>query len=174
MFDQSSIKITRYHINTDKTYFGLNLYRLERKLKPFIIASEIKSLTECKDTEDENTFLAKTTLLRGIEFPAIYQSLFPMPLDILADCCQDFLVFRSTIEMAGCLVLDELVERGVFGEDWEGLFRSVTNELASTVLYDIDKLDFTITEASQAAFEKILAAPVQPLFSAQAAKHKSV
>ena len=162
------------HINADKTYLGLNLYRLERKLKPFIIASEIKGLTECKDTENENTFLAKTILLRVIEFPAIYQSLFPMPLDALAGCCQDYLVFRSTIEMAGCLVLDELVERGVFGEDWEDLFRSVTNKLASTVLYDIDKLDFTITEASQEAFEKILAAQVKLLFSAQIAKNESV
>lgn len=162
------------HINADQTYFGLNLYRLERKLKPFIIASEIKGLTACEKPKAERKFLLKTTLLRGIEFPEIYQALFSMQLGALADCCQEFLVFRSTIEMAGCLVLDELVERGVFGEDWEDLFRSMTNELASTVLYDIDKMDFTITESSQTAFEKILAAPVQPLFSAQADENKSV
>ena len=162
------------HINADKTYFGLNLYRLERKLKPFIIASEIKGLIECKDALDANTFLVKTILLREIEFPAIYQSLFTMPLAALEYCCQDFLVFRSTIEIAGCLVLDELVELGVFGEDWDDLFRRMTNELASTVLYDINKLDFTITEASQAAFEMILAAPVQPLFSTQSDENESV
>ena len=153
------------HIKADQTYWGLNLYRLERKLKPYAITNEVKTLAACQDKADESRFLLQSVILQDIEFPAVHAFLSSLEPEISRACSQDFSVLRSNVELGGCLILDALVEAGVFGDDWETLFRDMTNRLAERVLYDPEKLDFTVTEHSQQAFEKLLAAPVKQEFS---------
>ena len=60
-----------------------------------------------------------------------------------------------------CLVIDEFVEKGCFGDDWESLFIQMTNEMAESVFYAPSEIDFTVTDGSQEKFQELLDAPVR-------------
>lgn len=72
----------------------------------------------------------------------------------------EFRTFLRGFIMSSCLIMDELVEQGIFGEDWEKLFINEVNEQFDSVLYDPHELDFSITKDSQKQFERLLHAPV--------------
>ena len=55
-------------ICADKEYYGLNLYRLERRMRPHGIIREVKKLEECITKVDEITALLKTVFLDDICF----------------------------------------------------------------------------------------------------------
>ena len=61
---------------------------------------------------------------------------------------------------SSCLILDELIERETFGENWESLFIDTINKMAEDVLYNPQEIDFSVTEDSQKYFERILHAGV--------------
>ena len=75
-------------------------------------------------------------------------------------CAVEFPGYLSDITGTSCLILDELVERGVFEEDWKNLFREITNEMAGEVLFHPNEIDVTVEEESQMYFEWLLCAPV--------------
>lgn len=153
------IKVILSHINNDKEYYGLNLYRLERRLQPYKIINEVNGLLAC-ESELENLFLWKTVILSDISFPRLYQNFVSLPCNEAEVYAKEFSGFLQDIVVSSCLILDELVERETFGDGWENLFRTMINELAEDVLYNPSQLDFSIQEDSQAKFEKLLAAPV--------------
>lgn len=53
------------HINKDKKYYGLNMYRLERRLNPYTIMSEVKKLSACKSEDETAEFLVKFAMASG-------------------------------------------------------------------------------------------------------------
>jgi len=75
-------------------------------------------------------------------------------------CADEFPGHLTHIAGSTCLIIDALVERGVLGDDWEELFRNMTNKMAEDVLYDPSKIDFTVKEKSQEKFIRLLHAPV--------------
>ena len=163
-------RIILSHIIRDTEYYGLNLYRFERKLKPYIIINEVNSLLACQTIDEEDVFLMQSVYLSNISFPKLYKSFASVPLqlrdkfDYVELCADEFPRFLHDIVCTSCLILDELVENGTFGDDWENLFRNVINEMAEDVLYDPAKIDFTTKEGSQEKFEKLLAAPIFAMF----------
>ena len=129
-------------------------------MRPYGIIHEVKKLEACTTEEDEAKTLLKTVYLDDICFPAIYEKLFVLPfplVELFAEVFSQYII-RFTVE--SCLILDELIEDGVFGNNWETLFRDMSNELAETVLYDPAKIDFSITEASQEKFMRLIHAGV--------------
>lgn len=153
------IKVILSHINNNKEYYGLNLYRLERKLQPYKVINEVNGLLAC-ESDLENFFLWMTVILGNINHPKLYQDFALLSHYITELYANEFPKFLQDIVISSSLILDELVERGTFGDDWENLFRTMINELAEDVLYDPSHLDFSIQEGSQEKFEKLLAAPV--------------
>lgn len=153
-------RVVLSRICADKEYYGINLYRLERRMRPHGIIREVKKLEECTTKVDEITALLKTVFLDDICFPAIYEKLFALPLGKTILFAEILLEYIPCFAVESCLILDELVERGVFGNDWEELFRDMSNELAETVLYDPAAIDFSVTEVSQEKYRRLLNAGV--------------
>lgn len=159
------------HILKDKEYFGLNLYRLERKLQPFIITEEVKILLACQTFEEELDFIKKSVVLKDITFPKLRKMFFSLPRCYMESCAAEFPGYLKDIACSSCLILDELVENGVFGEDWENLFRSIVNEMATSVLYNPKEIDFTVTEESQKKFLKVLSVPALYILSEEKSQY---
>lgn len=133
-------KMDLFHICKNRRYFGINLYRLERRLQPYKIINEVKRLTECNSPEVEAELLLKTVLLDEICFPKIYEDLLPNPVDIIDQYANEFL-YTLTDEVAiSDLILDELVEKGFWKEEWETLFLNKINEMAEEVFYNPEKM----------------------------------
>ena len=153
------IKVILSHIHKDKEYYGLNLYRLERRLQPYKIINEVNDLLACPPGL-EDYILWMTVILGDTSFPKLYQDFSSLPCDKAELYAEEFPGFLQDIVISSCLILAEVVKKGTFGNDWENLFRTVMNELAEDVLYDPSQLDFSIKEGSQEKFEKLLAAPV--------------
>ena len=153
-------KIILVRICGDKEYYGINLYRLERRLRPYLISHEVKWLEACTSYEEKRAVLAKTVCLDDICFPGLYEKLFKLPMrfaSLLAQICSEYL---ARISMESCLILDELVERNSFGDDWENRFRGISNALAESVLYDPATIDVSATKKSQQEFLRLLNAGV--------------
>lgn len=153
-------QLIKSRICQNEEYYGINLYRLERRMRPHIITREVKKLTESVSEEDENNFLLKAVCLDNICFSGIYKKLFELPLEETYLYAEVFLQYIERSAVESCLILDELIERGFWKDTWEKLFRDISNELADIVLYDFEKIDLSITEKSQQSFLKILHASV--------------
>ena len=77
----------------------------------------------------------------------------------------NFLRFRQLLVTSSRLIIDELVEKNYFGENWSNLFLEIINELAEKVFYNISDIDFTLshTPSTQKYFEEIILQPVRDL-----------
>jgi len=159
------------HILNDKEYFGLNLYRLERRLQPYIITEEVKILLACQTFEEELDFLTKSVVLKAITFPKLRKIILSLPKCYMEACAAEFPRYLKDIACSSCLILDELVESGAFGENWEDLFRSIVNEMAPSVLYNPQEIDFSVTEESQKKYMKVLSFPVLYMLSEEKSQY---
>lgn len=150
------------HINGNKEFYGLNMYRFERRLMPYCIMSDVKKLLAYQDAEDKVNYLMRTVTLRGITFPKVYDKLItsPCPSNELGLFACEFPRFLENIAISNCLIIDELVEKGIFGTNWERLFCDILNAMTEKVFYAPTNLDFTVTKESQTEYEALLAAPV--------------
>ena len=151
------IKAELFHICENKEYYGLDIYRLEMTSKPYILTSESKVLSKCQSDEERQYILMRFVILKDIFFPKVYQSLAQLSFDEMMVCAMNFEGSRQTVNILGCLILDELVEKGIFGSDWEGLFCTILNEMAESVFYKPSELDFTVTTESQKNFMDLVA-----------------
>ena len=79
----------------------------------------------------------------------------------MALCAKTFSEFLHMVVVSGCLVLDELVEKGCLRDDWEALFIQMTNEMAESVFYAPSEIDFTSADDSQEKFQELLDTPVR-------------
>jgi len=72
----------------------------------------------------------------------------------------EFPRFLENIVISNCLIIDELVEKGIFRTNWKQLFCGILNAKTEKVFYAPANLDFTVTKESQTEYEAFLAAPV--------------
>ena len=150
------------HINENQEFYGLNIYRFEKRLMPYCIISDVKKLISFQDMREKIDYLMKTVVLRSIPFPKVYEEFIALPCSFnkLALLAGGFSEFIENIATSSCLIIDELVEKGIFGSDWEHLFRDMLNAMTEKVFYKPAHLDFTVTAKSQTEYEALLAAPV--------------
>lgn len=170
-------------LHTDKNieYYGMDIYKCEDGMKPYIITREVKRLSMCQSIDEENDILFQHVILKDISFPKIYEFLIDLLSndiyykynkkvyfeDIFTFRCA-FLFFIEYVVTSGCLIFDKLVE-GALRDDgeetakwkgWEDLFRETINEMAERVFYNPRELDFTVTAKPQENFIKFISAPV--------------
>lgn len=154
------IKAILSHIAKNKEYYGLNIYRLERRLRPYIISEDVKKLLACQSVDEENEYLLKILVLKNIHFPKLYADFITLPLKTINWCALEFPLFLQDISAASCLILDALVEEEIFGADWEKSFLKIINEMTEKVFYRPSDIDFTVSLGSQEIFEELLRSPV--------------
>ena len=171
------------HINKDKAFYGINLYRLEKELQPFKITNEVNRLLACKDGHEEDVALKKFFLLQRIPFPKIYEYIYTQIDETrIVFVPSLFYSFMDQLVQSSRLVIDKFVENGLLGDDWINFLLRTVNDLASSVLYDPKIIDRTVTPESQDAFEKDLNCPIiigmynqiQSLKSLQKSEYESV
>lgn len=164
------------HIKKDTTYYGINLYRLEKELKPYTIVQEMNRLISCRDEKELNFLLNISVCLKDIPYPKIY--------DMLADIgdykrmlyyTQNFLAFLRDVSRTFMLILDQFVEENLFGQDFSQFFLKTINNLAPDVLYEPIEYSHILKKAThemhQAAFSYLLIAPVEPLIMSSIEKY---
>jgi len=156
-------KVLLLYICEDKRYYGINLYRLEKELKPFILINEVNSLSACKDKKEEEEILFKSVIMRNICYPRLYDNFSPLPLPDIGKLTKKFFSFQDYIVKSSILIIDELIEKGYFNEDWETLICETINKMTESVFYDPKQINYNIATESQEEFMKILLAPVHLL-----------
>lgn len=144
------------HIVKNEKYIGMNIYRFERRLRLFNITNEVKILLKCNDDKEEKHFLTKFVDLKDIEFPKLYQKFYSLDAVSTIRYVNIFQCFKNLIAFSSHLIFDYLIEKGVFGDDWENLFLDTINGMAESVFYAPDDIDYTIQPRSQECFEKLL------------------
>lgn len=152
------------HIESDKTYYGINLYRLEKELRPFATTRYVNRLLTCQNEAKEIMLLNEAVALNNICFPRLYEdftSLFTYEGQVF--CVGTFPAFLNMVVSSACLVIDELVEKGCFGNDWESLFIQMTNDMAESLFYAPSEIDFTVSDGSQEKFRELLDEPIRRL-----------
>lgn len=153
-------KVLRDRVVEKDTYYGINLYRLERMMRPYLTTKEVQALLS-NPVEEEFIILSRALWLTDIEFPPVYDLFATLPISAMESWSIEFERLRNFTETAGCLILDEMIEKGLLGENWEDRIRTTINEMAETVLYDPSKIDFTICEGAQEKFEELYKWPVR-------------
>lgn len=148
------------HIQKDSTFYGINLYRLEKELRLCNVTRETKHMLNCKSEDEENDALEKFFLLHSIPFPKLYEYFYKLgdykSIQIYANT---FVAFMNELVNSSRLIIDKFIEEGLFGEDWGAVFTKTVNEFAESVLYDPEKIDYSVTPESQELFMKVICNP---------------
>lgn len=137
------------YIGKNEKYYGINIYRLEKRLKPYIIVNEVKGLLKCRDDQGKNDFLYKSVIMSDICFPKLYQELSNFPVSDVSFYTRCFLSLQNYVVHSIILVIDELVEKGGLKEDWELFLINTINEMTEKVFYNPNQIDYTVIPGSQ-------------------------
>lgn len=79
-------------------------------------------------------------------------------------CIKEFPNLRFLLDFSFCLLLEDLICSGFWGEDeWEAIFFDILNEMCEKVFYNQNEIDFSSTPESQENFIALLSAPIQAL-----------
>ena len=155
------------HINADKQYYGINLYRLEKRMMPYRMIRDLNWLVSHRGYEKEKKeYLLRTVALVNIPFPKIYETLLSLQcyrdnVQIYADIITDAL---RDARIMGCLIWDSIIEENLLNDNWEDAFCCILNELTPNVLYDLASLNLdSPPEYAQEEFESLIQAPVNCL-----------
>ena len=157
------------HLESNKAYYGINLYRIEKELRPFATTHYVNKLLACQNNANEMQsyveeirILNESIAMDKIWFPRLYEHFALLfNYEDMGLGAEVFLEFLNMVVGSACLVIDELVEKGCFGDDWESLFIQMTNDAAESVFYAPSEIDFTATDGSQKKFQELLDAPVR-------------
>lgn len=141
------------HICKDTMCYGINLFRFEKELKAYITTLEIKHLLEAKTNEQKNNILQCSILMKDLTFPKLYQyfsslNYYPRMIFYLTT----FLQLCTDIVITSRLAIDQFIEYGILGGDWETLLLKTTNEMVEDVLYNPEEIDYSVTPMSQEMF----------------------
>lgn len=143
----------------DDRYYGMNIYGYESLIKLNKVTNEVKMLLACRNETEERDVLVRAFILDNICFPDMCHAFFRLKnTDDMIDYVDMFIKFKNCIENLSILVLDEFIENGLLGDDWENLFLDTINEMVERVFYNPEKIDFTVTDtkSAQEVFEKLL------------------
>lgn len=152
------------YICENNEYYGINLYRVERTLRPYITTNEVNQLLICETDADKNAILAKSVMLSDICFPKVYKDF--ADLSYYPDIKKNALRFQNLcncIIPINCLIIDELVENNYLGEDWYDFLCETINEIAKEIFYDPKDINYAFTPESQKSYIEILSAAVENL-----------
>ncbi len=150
------------HIGENTEYYGINLYRIEKELRPYITTSEVNQLLACETVADEEAILTKSVMLNDICFPKVYKDFANLPLwSDTEKCALRFRILCDRIIPINCLIIDELIEKKYFGENWYDFFCNTINEMANKIFYNLEEIDYTVTPKSQEKYMKILSSAAQ-------------
>lgn len=149
------------HICKDNTCYGINLFRFENELRPYTTTMEVKHLLESKNIGQKNYVLQCSIFMNGLIFPKLYQYFSSFNnYTRIAFYSETFSQLCNDIVIASRLAIDEFIEYGILGEDWETLLLKITNEMVEDVIYNPEEIDYSVTPASQEMFVKNISAPV--------------
>lgn len=154
-------------ILADKSHIGLNLFRFEKEMSFKNLQIEINALLQRSD-EERSKLIRIFYHLNDIVFPHIKTFLFSLFLtnEKYAWIFLYFFNILKTGALNQCLlILDDLVDNEYFGNEWEELFREITNELAEYVLYDPEDVHYEFNTQSEKAFKDILSGLVKIQFN---------
>ena len=159
-------KIILSYICEKPEYLGTLLYRYEKRNRLYITISEVNRMDNCESHTEREDTLYKSIILNNINFPKLYNDLFNLPLYMdLNLCIKEFPNLRFLLDFSFCLLLEDLICSGFWGEDeWEAIFFDVLNGMCEKVFYNQKEIDFSSTPESQENFTALLSAPVQELF----------
>lgn len=152
------------HLSENDKYYGINLYRLERELRPYITTNEINQLLECETAAEQDAILEKTVMLNNICFPKVYENFATLTFySDIENCAKRFQTLCDIIIPINCLIIDKLVENNYLGEDWYDFLCEIINELSKEIFYDSTNINYTVTPESQKSYMKILSVAVENL-----------
>lgn len=150
-----------YSSKNDK-YYGINLYRIEKRLRPYLTTQEVNQMLACETIADEEDILAKSAILKEICFPKVYNDLATLAyISDIEKWSARFHILHSFIIPISCLFFDESVDNKGLGEDWEAFLCKKINELAKEVLYTPKDIDYTVTPKSQEKYMRLLSVAVE-------------
>ncbi len=154
------------HIKNDTVYYGINLYRLEKEYKPYIIMQEMNRLIQCHDEKECFFLLNLSTCLKDIPYPKIYEKIANLKNhEMIPYCATNFSILIGEVIRTFMLVLDQFVEEDLFGKEFGQLFLKAINEMAENVLYEPIEYKYRLKKAThemlQTAFSCLLTAPVR-------------
>lgn len=149
------------HIRKDMSCYGINLYRFEKELGLRKVTGEVERMLSCKSEEEEDAALKRFVLLDKIPFPKLYEDFYSLEGDRSTEVyAETFCSFMDDLAHSSRLIIDEFIEEGLLGENWENLLLETVNELAETVLYNPKEIDYNVTPECQERFMKVIANPV--------------
>lgn len=152
------------HICENNRYYGMNIYRFEKELRLFSITNDVNLLLNCNSEVERHILLENSVIMNDIYFPKVYKDFSTLsPLSLISDparCSKIFLTFMDYVVGSSRLIIDELVEKGYLGEDWENLFLTMINKMVEEVFYDPKQIDYSVTPKSQELFIEVITAPV--------------
>ena len=154
------------HVKKDASYYGINLYRLEKEFKPYIITLEMNKLMLCEDEKEFQLLLDISGYLRDIPYLKIYEKIANLKeRKIVCRYAAIFSIFIGEVIRTFMLILDRFVEKGFFGKEYERTFLEIINIMAANVLYEPIEYKSRIKkgnhEMPQVAFTCLLTAPVK-------------
>lgn len=141
------------HLKQEPQYYGINLYRIEFELNAYYRSQAMASLNYCQSDREKLMFIQKYTDIQGIPFSPVREELFTSLIDSS--------VFHSLLAYyvpQSILILDEFIEKGYFGTNWEKLFCEITNEMANDIIFNPDNINCSLYPESQKSFMKLLSA----------------
>lgn len=151
------------HICENDKYYGINIYRFEKEFRTFITTMEVESMLACQNKSmDTRDILIMSSVLNSIYFPKLYRDFLLVPHHtVTVNYVKLLPMFLNHVESSCRLIIDELIEKGYFGEDWESFFLNTINKMTESVFYDPKKMDYTDMPVSQENFEELLIYPAK-------------
>lgn len=151
-------------LSLDKSYFGINLFRFEKQMRYCNMSFEISEYLINSNEVDTVNVINRFYKLRNIVSFPLYLNIYPLFI-VNETYVDEYVCFYNQLEQMGIesclLLLDELIEKEYLGEDWQELFRVMTNQKAQDVLYNPATVKCDINLDSQQAYEKILSGFVE-------------
>lgn len=157
-------KFALAHICKDKTYYGINIYRLEKEMNLFKITYEVNRLSACKNDEERKSILFNAVILNKIYYPKIYENFISLlseqdsenQLLSNVNLIQEFNNALVDVVFYFLLVVDYLIDYEFLDEKWEYSFLNTINEMAEKVFYNPDEINYDILPDSQENFVQFL------------------
>jgi len=167
------------HICENERYYGMNIYRFEKLLRFWNIGYEVTRLLDCKGVADEEARVLETSVrLNNVWFPNIYKKFAEIDShDEMEVYAILFGGLMNQTVISSRLILDGLVEEGIFGTDgeWENLFLDTINQMTDKVFYnprEISSVPDSELPEVQEAFQLVLDAHVKRAIESEKRKQR--